>query len=105
MTGEEYWTLIEGSDFGLSKPSGLTLIDNVLLVTDNETSQILAFDLDGELIDQLQTPFSSGSLMGIYAASLDDIWLVNALDNEIWRLQPDGADSTAAPRHDEYTSW
>ena len=105
MSGEEYWTLIDGADFGMSLPSGLTIIDDILFITDNDTSSIYAFTLDGELIDTLETPFSSGSLMGIYGASIDDLWLVNAVDNEVWRLQPDGADSEALPLTAEYTTF
>ena len=105
MKDDQYWTLIEGSEFGMSLPSGLTIVDDTLLVTDNETSTIYAFDLDGELIDTLETPFASGSLMGIYAASIDDIWIVNAIDNEVWRLQPENADTSAGALTDEYTSF
>ena len=105
MTGEEYWTLIEGEEFGMTTPSGLTIVDDIIFVTDNDNSTIYAFSLDGELIDTLETPFGSGALMGIYAASVDDLWLVNAIDNEVWRLQPKNADANSIPFTDEYTSF
>lgn len=105
MTGEDVWTLIEGADYGMEAPSGLTIVDDTLLITDNATSTIYAFTLDGELLDTLETPFPSGALMGIYAASIDDLWLVNAVDDEVWRLQPEDADPTAAPSTDDYTTF
>lgn len=105
MTGEEYWTLIDGDEYGMSKPSGLTIVDDILLITDNETSTIYAFSIDGDLIDTLETPFGDGALMGIYASSINDLWLVNAVDNEVWRLQPKDADTFAAPQTDEYTTF
>jgi hypothetical protein len=86
-------------------PSGLTIIDDILFITDNETSTIFAFTLEGELIDSLETPFSSGALMGIYGSSIDDLWLVNSIDDEVWRLQPAESDSEQVPAVDEYTTF
>ena len=90
MENTEIWTLIEGDDFDLQLPSGLTIIDDVLLIGDNATGIIHAFSLEGELIDQYNTGMPSGGLMGIYAASLDDIWMVNAVENEVVRLSAQG---------------
>ena len=67
------------------------MIDDILLIGDNATGIIHAFDIDGTLIDQYETGLPSGGLMGIYAADLDDIWMVNAVDNELLRLS--GQDS------------
>ena len=105
MSGEDLWILIDGEDFGIEMPSGLTLVEDTLLVTDNQTSMIYAFSLDGELVDSLQTPFAKGALMGIYGSSIDDFWLVNAIDNEVWRLQPTDADSQQEPNVLEFTSF
>ena len=69
-------------------PSGLALVDDVLFVVDNETSEVFAFDMNGELIDALYTGVESGSLMGIAARSLEDLWLVSAKENRLYRLQP-----------------
>ena len=105
MINTDIWTLINGEDVGMQMPSGLTIVDDILLVTDNQNSKIFAFSLEGELIDTLQTPFSSGALMGIYASSIDDLWLVNAVDNEVWRLQPIESDNQSSATTDEYTSF
>jgi hypothetical protein len=103
VVDEDIWTLIDGKDFGMEMPSGITIVDEVILVTDNATSTIFAFTLDGELIDQMETDFPSGALMGIYAVSLDDLWFVNAVDNEIWRLQPVESESSGITELLEYT--
>ena len=82
------WTLVDGNEVGMEAPSGIDLIDGVLFVTDNATSEILAFDTDGEEIDRLKTSLESGSLMGIFARSLEDVWLVDAKADDVYRLQP-----------------
>lgn len=105
MSGEDLWILIDGEDFDMEMPSGLTIVEDTLLVTDNQTSMIYAFTLDGELVDSLQTPFAEGSLMGIYGSSIDDFWLVNAADDEVWRLQPADADPRQEPSVLEFTSF
>jgi len=81
-------TFIDGSKFGMQAPSGLAMVDDVLFVTDNATSEIIAFDMDGEEIDRLQTRIESGSLMGIFARSVEDIWVVSAKENRLYRIQP-----------------
>ena len=58
-------------------------------MTDHDTGIIHAFDMDGNLIDWLDTGVGSGALMGIVARSLDDIWFVDAKANRIHRLQPE----------------
>jgi len=103
IEGEDIQTLIDGSEYGMEMPSGLTIVEDVLLVTDNATSTIFAFTLEGDLIDMLETDFPSGALMGIYATSLEDIWLVNAVDNEVWRLQPSDVESSVITEVLEYT--
>jgi len=57
-------------------------------VTDHSTGKIFAFDLDGELIDWIDTGRGSDSLMGIVARSLDDIWFIDARSEEVVRFQP-----------------
>lgn len=87
MDGGEIWTLVDGGDVdGMKKPSGIELVDDLLLVTDNETGRIFAFDLEGNMVDYVDTG-REGGLMGIVARSLDDIWVVDAAANELLRLQ------------------
>ena len=104
MEDAEILTLVEGEEYGMERPSGLTIVDEIMFVTDNRTGVIFAFTLEGELIDQYHTDLGEGSLMGIYAASIDDLWIVDAVNNAVFRLQPESADTTVMPRTDEYTS-
>ena len=69
------------------RPSGLTIIDDILLVSDNATGIIHAFDLEGNEIDSFQTGAEDGGLMGIYASSIDDILYVDAVANEVNRIR------------------
>ena len=102
MENTEIWTLIEGDDVGIELPSGLTIIDDMLLVGDNATGILYAFTLEGELVDQYETGIAPGGLMGIYAASIDDLWVVDAVDNQVLRIQAAGSKSSL-PRTDEFT--
>ena len=84
----EYSVFIDGSTVeGMSAPSGLDLVDDHILITDNETGRILAFDLSGELVDWVDTG-RGGGIMGIEARALDDIWFVDSVADELVRLQP-----------------
>lgn len=68
LTGAGWRTLIRGSDFGIEAPSGLALKDGVLFVGDNATSQISAFDLEGNLIETLTLDIEAGGMMGLRIA-------------------------------------
>ena len=87
MEGADIWTLVDGEDHGMTTPSGIELVEDHLLVTDNTSGTIFAFDLEGNLVDHLQLEVPEGALMGLVAPSLDDIWLVDAVNNELLRLQ------------------
>ncbi len=88
VKGADSWTLVEGADVGLEAPSGLELVDGTLLVTDNATSTVHAFSLDGAQLDFLQLDVREGGLMGIAARALDDLWLVDAKGDEVLHLTP-----------------
>ena len=88
MTGALLSSFVDGTAFGLEAPSGLALVEDTLFVTDNATSEIVAFDMHGAEIDRVNTGIERGALMGIAAPSLDDLWLVSATENRVYRLQP-----------------
>jgi len=88
MDDASIWTLVDGAEFGMEAPSGIDLIDGVIFVSDNSTSEILAFDVDGNLIDRLDTEIESGSLMGIYAKSIEELWVTSAKENRVYRIEP-----------------
>lgn len=72
---------------GLVRPAGLHLVGDRLLVTDAETAEIHIFDLDGRLRSTLSTGLGAGALAGIWAETLDDIWLVDARRDQLLRLR------------------
>jgi sugar lactone lactonase YvrE len=87
VNGADLWTLIEGADVEMSAPSGIALHEGMLFVSDNDTSRILAFDLeDGELVDWVDTGLASGSIMGIDFDSDGSLWVVDAEASKIYRI-------------------
>jgi hypothetical protein len=87
VNGADLWTLIEGADVEMSAPSGIALHEGMLFVSDNDTSRILAFDLeDGELVDWVDTGLASGSIMGIDFDSDGSLWVVDAIADRIYRI-------------------
>jgi len=88
MEGGVIETLVDGEEIGLEKPSGLALIGDHVLVTDNGTSKILAFDkVTGELIDWLETGLPAGSLMGLTTDQEGGLFLVDAVANHVIHLR------------------
>jgi hypothetical protein len=87
VNGADLWTFVEGTDVEMSAPSGMALHEGMLFVSDNDTSRILAFDLeDGELIDWVDTGLASGSIMGIDFDADGSLWVVDAVDDKIYRI-------------------
>lgn len=84
VDGAELWTLVDGLD----QPSGLALHDGVLYVTEHGAGMIRAFDLQGAALDALDPGLDEGALMGIAARGPDDLWLVDAVADQVLRLQP-----------------
>ncbi len=77
-----------GDDLGLDAVSGLALFEDILFVTDNDSGTIRALDLEGDVIDRLEFGLPSGALMGLAVRSLEEIWLVDAADDQVFRLTP-----------------
>jgi hypothetical protein len=89
VEGAELWTLVEGDDVNLNRPSGLALLDGILYVTDNATGVLFAFDLDGELVDWVDLELESGALMGIEFDAGGRLHLIDGLRGEVLRLVRD----------------
>jgi hypothetical protein len=83
--GAELSTLVEGESLGMGEPSGIDLVDGLLIVSDSLTGRLHAFDLDGNEVDWAET--GRTDLAGVYARSLTDVWIVDADQDEILRLQ------------------
>lgn len=84
MNGGDWFTVVNGEDVGIERPSGIALFDGVLYVTDNATSTIHAFSLDGEHLDHLKIGVDAGGLMGI-RVNEDGVFVVDALGNRVIR--------------------
>ncbi|MFK7930840.1 MAG: hypothetical protein AB8H79_21835, partial [Myxococcota bacterium] len=67
----------------MSQPSGLELHNGVLYVTDAATSTILAFNLQGELIDWLPINRPAGSLGGLDITPAGDLVVVDIEAEEL----------------------
>ncbi len=86
MRGASLNTLIDGDDFNLSKPSGLALHDGKLWISDARRSQILAFTLDGELIDWLELERDEFAINGIEFGPDGSLWVADQMNDEILRI-------------------
>lgn len=85
MDGWELDTLVDGMalDPELSTPAGLELHDGVLYVSDPLTGRIYGFDLEGNLLDYLETGFEAGSVMGLAFDDDGNMWVSDAAANQI----------------------
>jgi hypothetical protein len=82
VTGADFQVLVDGID----EPSGLALHEGRLFVAEHGTSDIVAFDLDGNEIDRLHTP--AMHVMGITIGPAGDLWYADPVANEIVRVDP-----------------
>jgi hypothetical protein len=84
MDDAEAVTFAEGGE--LSMPSGLALRGELVFVTDNATSKILAYDREGTLIDWLDTELPAGSLMGMTFDDQGQLYIIDAVDDRVLRI-------------------
>ena len=85
MDDADIWTLID-SDSGLEQPAGLAIYDGLIYVVDHATSFVWAFDLDGEVVDWLETGIEANSLQGIEFDSEGRIVLADSQENRVLRI-------------------
>jgi hypothetical protein len=92
-------TMVEGSmidvmmdgtmlDPGMLRPSGIELHEDVLYVSDYESSLIFGFSPEGELLDWLDTELPAETLMGLAFDTDGSLYGVDASDNQVFRIQP-----------------
>jgi hypothetical protein len=72
----------------LERPSGLALSGDTLLVTDNATSRIHAFDTTGAQLVSLDTELPTGTLAGVAVGPEGKIYLTDLVDGAIFRIDP-----------------
>ncbi len=95
VTGANLDTLVDGAAVdGLERPSGLEIAGEILWITDNATSRIFAFDLEGTLLDwlDLSDEIDAGGLMGIAVGPAGDLFVCDALGDRILRIRAKTAD-------------
>ena len=74
---------------GLVQPSGLEIHDGVVYVSDHQTSEIHAFDLEGQLLRSLRTGLPPGSLGGIAINPADGkMYFVDIPSAAVVRIDP-----------------
>lgn len=84
MGGVE-WKVFTGN--GLTKPAGIDLSDGVLYVSDFETGEIVAYDVDnGWELGRLKTGYPG--IMGIKIGPEGKIWFVSSKTHEVVRIDP-----------------
>ena len=72
----------------LEAPSGLAVTADTLYVSDNATSKLHAFGLDGAPLRSLETNLPPGTLAGITVGPDDKLYLVDKLTSRVYRLDP-----------------
>jgi hypothetical protein len=72
----------------LQAPSGILLKDGLLYVSDNTSSKILAFNLQGEQVNYLDTGLPTGSLAGMAFGPDGKLYLVDMIGNRVLRIDP-----------------
>lgn len=84
-TGTMIATFFDGA---LKKPSGIALYDGLIYVSDNETSQVLAFDKNAQLVDyvDLSAEIKPGSLQGITFDAQGKLYVVDGLDSRVFQI-------------------
>jgi hypothetical protein len=71
----------------LEKPAGIDLYDDVLYVSDFETGEIIAYDINnGWELGRIATGFPG--IMGIKIGPEGKLWFVSSKTNEVYRIEP-----------------
>ena len=72
----------------LERPSGIALNGDTLLVTDNPTSRIHMFGLDGRSLRTLETGLPSGTLAGVEIGPDGKVYFVDLRTGAVRRIDP-----------------
>ena len=78
-------TLVDLKDAGRGRPVGLALHDGLVFVSTVDPEQIVAFDLDGAVVDWLDLDRAAH---GIEFAEDGSLYFAATKDDEVWRIQP-----------------
>ena len=88
LNGVDSWTYVDGASVtpALEMPSGMELHDDMIFVTDYATGRISAFDLDGHLLDYLDTGFGNNRIMGITFDSAGSLYVVDHQGERVYKI-------------------
>ncbi len=84
------WTFLDGASLGFGMVSGIELLGDLILISDNGTGEIIAFDKEGNEVDRLSTGLGEGALMGMAVRSETELWFTDAVENKVYRLTVGG---------------
>lgn len=81
-------TLIDGEmlEAELKMPSGLTLHDGMIFVSDHELSRLMAFDMDGNLLDWVDLGLEPGSLVGFTFDDAGNLYFADKAGSRVFRI-------------------
>ncbi len=91
MMDADLLTFLEGSDIErMSAPAGLEIVDDIIYITDNDTSTIFAFDMTGELLDWLDVSevVQPNGLQGMAISEHGDIYIADSVGQTILKIAP-----------------
>ncbi len=81
-------TLVDGEEVNLREPSGLAIHAGHIFVSDNRAGVIVAFTMDGKMVDWLDLGVDRGALMGLEFDVDGNLWVVDAEADELLRISP-----------------
>lgn len=85
--GDAVWQEFLAPDFGLNKPCGIEIKDNHLFISDYETGEIICIDvITKQEVGRINT--GKKGIMGIKIGPDNKLWYVNAISNEVVRIDP-----------------
>ncbi len=80
-------TVLADADDNLGWPSGITVWNDMVLITDAKHSNVCAFDkTTGDIIDWLEFDLPEGSLMGLEVDDEDKLWVIDHTGNRLLRI-------------------
>lgn len=88
MEGATLRDIVPPGEHYLERPSGIALYEDLILVTENKSSTIQAFNREGEEVDYLETGLPEGALMGLRVDGNGHIWATDYVGNRVLRFRP-----------------
>jgi len=88
MEGATVVDIVTAKSKQLTHPSGIELYNDLLYVSDTETSRISAFTLKGKRVNYLDTGLPKGSLAGMAFGPDKKLYIVDMIGNRVLRVDP-----------------